>query len=154
MFKKKLIESLKSVINDLEDENKELRTKNEYLEKDNLILIENSSELRKKVRAYEFLLETEIERQKKEPKKRGRKMNDRDIELMEEVIEQLQKIDGLYEKDIPTEYIDRIRQLWCDMQHEVDLYTNEDEDIPNLERDLILADMRYEDELDRKWGLL
>ncbi len=73
MFKKKLIESLKSVINDLEDENKELRTKNEYLEKDNLILLQNSSELRKKVRAYEFLLEAEIERQKKESKKRGRK---------------------------------------------------------------------------------
>lgn len=73
MFKKKLIESLRSVINDLEDENKELKTKNEYLEKNNLILIENSSELRKKVRAYEFLLEAEIERQKKEPKKRCRK---------------------------------------------------------------------------------
>ena len=73
MFKKKLIESLKSVINSLEDENKELKTKNEYLEKDNLILLQNSSELRKKVRAYEFLLEAEIERQKKESKKRGRK---------------------------------------------------------------------------------
>ena len=73
MFNKKLIESLRSVINSLEDENKELKTKNEYLEKDNLILLQNSSELRKKVRAYEFLLEAEIERQKKEPKKRGRK---------------------------------------------------------------------------------
>lgn len=72
MFNKKLIESLKSVINSLEDENKELKSKNEYLEKDNLLLLENSSELRKKVRAYEFLLEAEIERQKTEPKKKGR----------------------------------------------------------------------------------
>lgn len=75
MFNKKLIESLKSVINSLENENKELKTKNEYLEKDNLILLENSKELRKKVRAYEFLLEAETEKQRKakEPKKRGRK---------------------------------------------------------------------------------
>lgn len=75
MFNKKLIESLKSVINSLEDENKELKTKNEYLEKDNLILLENSRELRKKVNAYEFLLEAEAEKQRKakEPKKRGRK---------------------------------------------------------------------------------
>lgn len=81
-------------------------------------------------------------------------MDSRALELMEEVIEKLQNIDNTYEGDIPTEYIDRIRELWCDMKNEVDLYTNEDEDIPNLERDLILADMRYEDELDRKWGLL
>lgn len=75
MFNKKLIESLKLVINSLEDENKELKSKNEYLEKDNLILLENSRELRKKVRAYEFLLEAEAEKQRKakEPKKRGRK---------------------------------------------------------------------------------
>ena len=75
MFNKKLIESLKSVINDLENENKKLKTKNEYLEKDNLILLENSRELRKKVNAYEFLLEAETEKQRKakEPKKRGRK---------------------------------------------------------------------------------
>lgn len=81
-------------------------------------------------------------------------MDSRDLELMEEVIEQLQKIDELYEKDIPTEYIDRIRELWCDMKHEVDLYTQEDEDIQNLEKDYIMADIRYEDELNRKWGLL
>ena len=75
MFNKKLIESLKSVINDLENENKKLKTKNECLEKDNLILLENSRELRKKVNAYEFLLEAEAEKQRisKEPKKRGRK---------------------------------------------------------------------------------
>lgn len=75
MFNKKLIESLKSVINSLEDENKELKSKNEYLEKDNLILLENSRELRKKIEAYEFLLEAEAEKQRKakEPKKRGRK---------------------------------------------------------------------------------
>lgn len=75
MFNKKLIESLKSVINSLEDENKELKSKNEYLEKDNLILLETSSELRKKIKAYEFLLEAEAEKQRKakEPKKRGRK---------------------------------------------------------------------------------
>lgn len=81
-------------------------------------------------------------------------MDSRDLELMEEVIEKLQNIDNTYEGDIPTEYIDRIRELWCDMKNEVDLYTDEEEDIPNLERDLILADMRYEEALDRKWGLL
>ena len=81
-------------------------------------------------------------------------MSERDLELMEEVIEKLQDIDTTYEKDIPPEYIERIRELWCDMQSEVDLYKQDDEDIPNLERDLILADMRYQDELDRKWGLL
>ena len=81
-------------------------------------------------------------------------MNDRDIELMEEVIEKLQIIDNTYQCDIPQEYIDRIREIWCDMQHEVDLHTQEDEDIPNLENDYIMADIRYEDELNRKWGLL
>lgn len=30
-------------------------------------------------------------------------------------------------------------------------YLEEDLDIPNLERDLIMADIRYQDELDRKW---
>lgn len=75
MFNKKLIESLKSVINSLEDENKKLKTKNECLEKDGLTLFENLRELRKKIRAYEFLLEAEAEKQRKakEPKKRGRK---------------------------------------------------------------------------------
>lgn len=82
-------------------------------------------------------------------------MNDRDIELMEEVIEKLQNIDNTYQCDIPQEYIDRIREIWCDMQHEVDLYSQEDEeDIPNLEKELYYADMRYEEALDRKWGLL
>lgn len=81
-------------------------------------------------------------------------MNSRDLELMEEVIEKLQNIDDTYEDDIPTEYIDRIRELWCDMKNEVDLYTDEDEDIPNLEKDLYYADMQYQDNLERKWGLL
>ena len=81
-------------------------------------------------------------------------MDSRDLELMEEVIEKLQNIDDTYEDDIPQEYIDRIRELWCDMKHEVDLYTQEDEDIPNLEKDYIMADIRYEDNLNRKWGLL
>lgn len=81
-------------------------------------------------------------------------MDSRNLELMEEVIEKLQNIDDIYQSDIPTEYIDRIRELWCDMKHEVDLYTDENEDIPNLEKDYIMADIRYEDELNRKWGLL
>lgn len=81
-------------------------------------------------------------------------MDSRDLELIEEVIEKLQNIDDTYQSDIPTEYIDRIRELWCDMKKEVDLYTQEDEDIPNLENDYIMADIRYEDELNRKWGLL
>lgn len=83
-------------------------------------------------------------------------MDSRDLELMEEVIEKLQNIDNTYEGDIPTEYIDRIRELWCDMKKEVDLYTDEeeDEDIPNLEKDLYYADMQYQDNLERKWGIL
>lgn len=81
-------------------------------------------------------------------------MDSRDLELMEEVIEQLQNIDDTYEDDIPQEYIDRIRELWCDMKKEVDLYEDEDDDIPNLEKDLYYADIRYEEELDRKWGLI
>lgn len=81
-------------------------------------------------------------------------MDSRDLELMEEVIEKLQNIDDTYQSDIPTEYIDRIRELWCDMKKEVDLYEDEDEDIPNLEKDYIMADIRYEEELDRKWGLI
>ena len=44
-------------------------------------------------------------------------MDSRDLELMEEVIEKLQNIDDTYEDDIPQEYIDRIRELWCDMKH-------------------------------------
>ena len=67
MFNKKLIESLKSVINDLEDENK-------MLKHNNLILLENSIELRRKIKSYEFLLEAEAEKlHNKNNVKRGRK---------------------------------------------------------------------------------
>lgn len=55
-------------------------------------------------------------------------MNNRDIELMEEVIKKLQKIDELYEKDIPQEYIDRIREIWCDMKNEIEIV--EDDEFP------------------------
>lgn len=55
-------------------------------------------------------------------------MNSRDIELMEEVIEKLQNIDNTYEDDIPQEYIDRIREIWCDMKNEIEIV--EDDEFP------------------------
>lgn len=55
-------------------------------------------------------------------------MSERDIELMEEVIEKLQQIDETYEKDIPPEYIDRIREIWVDMKREIEVV--EDEEFP------------------------
>lgn len=55
-------------------------------------------------------------------------MSEKDLDLMEEVIEQLQKIDELYEKDIPQEYIDRIREIWCDMKNEIEIV--EDDEFP------------------------
>lgn len=30
----------------------------------------------------------------------------------------------------------------------------EDEDIPNLEKDLEMTDIKYQETLDRKWGLI
>ena len=55
-------------------------------------------------------------------------MNSRDTELMEEVIEKLQNIDNTYENDIPQEYIDRIREIWCDMKNEIEIV--EDDEFP------------------------
>lgn len=48
------------------------------------------------------------------------------LEIMEEVIEKLQTIEDLYKKDIPDEYIDRIREIWCDMQNEIEIETSEE----------------------------
>lgn len=48
-------------------------------------------------------------------------MSERDIEYMEEVIEKLQDIDMTYEKYIPTEYIDAIREIWCDMKSTIEI---------------------------------
>lgn len=56
-------------------------------------------------------------------------MTKREIELMEEVIEKLQNIDNLYEKDIPPEFIDRIREIWSDMQNEINIETYEEEEL-------------------------
>jgi hypothetical protein len=47
---------------------------------------------------------------------------------MEEVIEKLKELDNLYEKDIPKTYIEGIREIWCDMQNEVEAYTQNDEE--------------------------
>ena len=60
-------------------------------------------------------------------------MTQREIELMEEVIEKLQNIDNAYEKDIPPEYIDRIREIWCDMQNEINIQTSVEEELPTEE---------------------
>ena len=60
-------------------------------------------------------------------------MTKREIELMEEVIEKLQHIDNVYEKSIPDEYIDKIREIWSDMQSEIDIETsieNDEEEMP------------------------
>lgn len=55
-------------------------------------------------------------------------MSERDIEYMEEVIEKLQDIDMTYEKYIPKEYIDAIREIWCDMKSEIEVI--EDDEYP------------------------
>ena len=56
-------------------------------------------------------------------------MKEEEIDLMQEVIEKLQKIETLYEKDIPPEYIDRIREIWCDMQNEIEIQEDVEEEI-------------------------
>lgn len=74
MFKRRLIETLKAAINDLEDENKELKQKNEILNKDNVILLDNARELRAKIKGLENILETYAEKEvlENKPKRRGR----------------------------------------------------------------------------------
>lgn len=83
-------------------------------------------------------------------------MDQKTLNMMEEVIEKLQHIDEVYEDDIPEEYVDRIREIWSDMQNEVNLEQKieEDEDMYDAitEKELIMADMRYEENLNRKWG--
>lgn len=62
---------LRKIINELEDENKDLKTKNEMLTKDNIMLLENASELRAKINGLENILESYAEKELK-PKRRGR----------------------------------------------------------------------------------
>lgn len=83
-------------------------------------------------------------------------MDEKTLNMMEEVIEKLQHIDEVYENEIPEEYIDRIREIWCDMKTEVEIEKDEKEDESMYdaitERELVMADMLYEENLNRKWG--
>lgn len=51
------------------------------------------------------------------------------IEKIEEVIEKLQHIEDVYKEDLPEEYIDRIREIWCDMQNEIEIEEETEEKI-------------------------
>lgn len=66
--------ALLKVINSLEDENKELKEKNQFLTDDNVKLLENARELRAKIRGLENILESYVEKEevKTAPKRRGR----------------------------------------------------------------------------------
>lgn len=68
--------ALLKVINDLEDENKKLKEKNEFLTDDNVKLLNNARELRATIRGLENLLENynekEVEVLENKPKRRGR----------------------------------------------------------------------------------
>ena len=60
-------------------------------------------------------------------------MNKKTLDYMQEVVEKLQNLDNVYEKSIPDEYIDRIREIWSDMQSEIDIETsieNDEEEMP------------------------
>ena len=57
MFKKGLINTLKSVINELEEENQHLRYAVEEKDKNNVILLENNMRLRKEIKNLENNLE-------------------------------------------------------------------------------------------------
>ena len=72
IFKTK--KALLQVINSLEDENKELKEKNDFLTDDNVKLLDNARELRAKINGLEKILESfaEKEMQENKPKKRGR----------------------------------------------------------------------------------
>ena len=65
---------LRKIINELEDENKELKEKNAFLTDDNVKLLENARELRAKIRGLESILESYVEKETSttEPKRRGR----------------------------------------------------------------------------------
>lgn len=86
-------------------------------------------------------------------------MDEKTLNMMEEVIEKLQHIDEVYEDDIPEEYVDRIREIWCDMKTEVEIERGSDEEEidpfeEHLRKERYLEDELYETNLDRKLGVL
>lgn len=57
MFKRKLVKTLKNTINNLEQELKEEKTRNEIYQKDMVILLKNSEKQRKKIKDLENNIE-------------------------------------------------------------------------------------------------
>lgn len=70
MFKRKLIEILKDVINSLEDDKRELQEQLKEKEHNNIILLENAMELRERIKDLENNIELlYYDRKLKEDKK-------------------------------------------------------------------------------------
>ena len=70
MFKRKLIEILKDVINSLEDDKRELQEQLKEKEHNNIILLENAMELRERIKDLENNIELlYYDRELKEDKK-------------------------------------------------------------------------------------
>lgn len=70
MFKRKLIEILKDVINGLEDDKRELQEQLKEKEHNNIILLENAMELRERIKDLENNIELlYYDRELKEDKK-------------------------------------------------------------------------------------
>lgn len=70
MFKNRLIETLKDVINSLEDDKRELQEQLKEKEHNNIILLENAMELRERIKDLENNIELlYYDRELKEDKK-------------------------------------------------------------------------------------
>ena len=66
---------------------------------------------------------------------------------LKDFVYELQELEENYKNKVPQDYIERIRDIWCMAEDDI-------EEQPDLEKDLELADRVYQDNLDRKWGLL
>lgn len=68
-----------------------------------------------------------------------------------EILELLNDVDGI---DDEYDQLMNVSYEFRELIDELEMDFEEDPNIPNLERDLIIADMKYEEELDKRWGLI
>ena len=73
------------------------------------------------------------------------------MEDLKDFVYELQELEEHYKNKVPQDYIERIRDIWCMAEDDIE---EVEDDEPDLEKDLEQADRVYQENLDRKWGLL